>query len=196
MHRANCVLRKYPDHSDPDFFEEVMAAVDDLQALGLDFEVVEEESFERNLHIVWEAQEELGSLTLTSDDQTEICSIAVAVAKAHDLRKIIEALQGSLGCWTLDELQHAARTQRVMQPNLLLQLALVARRLDRETLELLRSSLQHRFPQVRYYAAYGVGILLWSEFIPDLELLLKGEPDSDVEEMAQRALAGCQQQLR
>lgn len=193
MHRIECILRNEPDPNEPEFFERFMRAVDTLSQKGFAFDLESEEEVDGALHLVWVERDELGELTLIKDQTSGISSVAVAVPKVADLKCIEEVLNQHLDIVPLSELLASSPNGLATQPNILLKIALIAvhQHIDPEVVSILQRGLEHRLPQLRYYAAFGIGVTTWPVFILDLERLLKLEPDVDVSTMAERALDVC-----
>lgn len=197
MHRAQSILRDDPDPNEPAFYDRIMAAVGELARFGYRFALESEEESIDSLSLHWEEADELASISLVKDLDTGVCSVSVVAPRASDVRRITEVTGEKLDYVALSELHERARTTLSREPTLLIKIALAAgAQPDPETVNILQRALEHRFPNVRFYAAWAMGITAWPLFAPDLEKLLKLEPDDDVEDMAERALAGCQREGR
>ncbi len=198
MHRARLILAGDPHPNDPEFFERVMAAVDATRHLNILFDFDSEEIDADGTHsLLWAERDELSTISLVKDMHTSLCVVTVTVPKAADLRKISEVLGEHLEFVSLPEMVESVRASIVREPEMLLKIATVAGpRADPDLVNIFVKALDHRLPGVRYYAAYAAARTLWPVFIPELERLLKLEPDEDVREMAEHALEGCQQEVR
>ncbi len=198
MHRDHLVLTGDPHPNEPEFFGRVMEAVDATRQLGILFDFNSEEIDADGTHrLLWSERDELSTISLVKDEQTSLCVVTVTVPKASDLRRISALLAQHLEFTDLPEMIGAVRDSVVREPEMLLKIATVAgSRPDPEIVNLVVKALEHRLPGVRYYAAYAAARTLWAVFIPELERLLKLEPDDDVREMAEQALEGCQQEAR
>lgn len=197
MHRARSILRDDPDPNDAAFYDRVMAAVGELARYGYRFAFESEEESLESIQLHWEEADELASIALVKDLDTAVCSLDVRATRSADVRRITDVIGEMLDFVSLAELQESARTRLVRFPTLLVKIALVAgSQPDPESVEIIRNALDHRFPQVRFHAAWAMGITGWAVFEPDLERILKLEPDDEVSDMAERALAACQREGR
>jgi len=197
MHRQNLVFRDDPDPDDGAFFEGLMAAVNELNQIGYRFAFETEEHGVDEITMVWEDADELGVLTLVKDLDTEVCSMQVLGMRLADVRRIREHLEAHLDIVPIEELAERARTAVAREPTVLVKLAIAADdTVDPDLVPVFQRALEHRLSPVRYYAAWAIAIVRWPRFIPDLESLLKLEPDEDVEAMAEQALAGCRLEER
>lgn len=192
MHRIYSVFRDDLDPDDDVFFDELAAAFDDLALFGYHFEFESDEAFDKTLQLVWAEVEELATASVIKERETGMCYLVITAGRRSDARLIQQTLAKSFDFAELEDLQRQAEKQLLWHPIWLVKMALAAsHRRDAHSVELIRGGLSHRSPNVRFHAALAAAHTRWSVLVPDLERLLKGEPDARTRQMAARALDLC-----
>ena len=196
MHRQECVLANYPSFED-DAAEDLMDAVDSLAGLGFRFELnVDDALADGTVHMTWIEHNERLFLTFSAIPDVKVASFHVAGPKLSEVRSACAQLAKALDTVSVGELVDASKSGLMRRPEVLAKLGLLADRSDAAAIEAIERGLNSRFPNVRYHAAYAVSLMRLPTFIPELQRLLKGEPDANVSEMAEHALRMCDRNER
>lgn len=195
MHQSQCVFAHDPNPEDAVFFDQLAEAIESLAAFGLffDFEV-EETLVDGTLQLIWVERSELAVLTLVKDGDSGVCYAILEASRRGDLRKMQRVLSDRLSVSSIAELQESASSGLMRDPTRLIRLAIAiyGHAPDSTTIGLIRAALQHRHPMVRRSAAQAAGLTSWAVFVPELESLLKGEPNPEVVLAAQYGARACQ----
>lgn len=195
MHRICHVIEGDPGPDSDTFFAAFDAATVSLEAIGFYFELESDESFpDGATHMVWVEDDERATLSIVMEPELELCYIVVTASQKKHFRLVEGAITQHVPCVPYDTLLDAVQQPRALMwdSQLLVKLGVAAgERPDSPTLELLRKGLAHRSPRTRYHAALATAHVRWPELIPDLERVLKGEPELHVQDMARRALDLC-----
>ncbi|MCL2325283.1 MAG: HEAT repeat domain-containing protein [Proteobacteria bacterium] len=198
MHNRRCVFRDEPNPNDPVFFEAVMGVIHELGRQGLIFELMsDEESEPIRLHqITWQyAEDPQTEISLVHDLHNGVCYLTVQSKLGWLPRQVVSAFEAAIACYAIADLISACE-QRFFEPYLLIALGLLARKPDPDIIRVLSKALDHSLTAVRYCASRAVAYTKWGAFVPDLEMLLKLEPDAGVREMAEHALSVCSRSFR
>lgn len=194
MHHERTVFVGDPDPNDPAVFERLMAAMASLEKKGLRFELIsDEESKPLDLHqLTWQLAEDTQTeVAFVRDCHNLMGYVTAKSSKSSIVRDIIDAFEAQLPTTSQQELVESANSRLTLEPNVLLKLALIARKNDPEVMDILRKASDHRLPAVRYCAVRAMAITQWHAFSEDLESTLKLENDADVRDMAEHALHIC-----
>jgi hypothetical protein len=193
MHRYTYVFADDPDPSDDAFFGQLDRAFGGLEALGYEFTFESEETFpDETQQLVWEEAEERVRATVIKDGVSGLCYLVLTAGRRADAREVFRALERMLEFASLEHLLAETPRRMLFHPIWLVKLALAAGdKPESHVLAVLREGLTHQGPALRLHAAMAVAQVRWPAMIPDLEQLLKGEPDNRVRQMARQALEWC-----
>lgn len=193
MHRYSYVFADDPDPEDDGFFGKLERAFTNLEGLGYEFEFDSEETFaDGSQQLIWEEVEERARATVVKEAASGLCYLVLTAGRRADAREVYRALSRYLAFASVEELAAEAPRRMLFQPIWLVKLALAAgEKPEAHTLSLVREGLRSPGGNVRLHAAMAAAHGRWPALIPDLEQLLKGEPEQRVREVARRALELC-----
>lgn len=192
MHKRRCVFKDYPDTNDVEFFEKIMVVIRSLAEDGVALELMSDETSQvTELHqMTWQSPDEVAELSIIRDFHDEICYASMSSKQSWISRRGRELFHATIPCYSIEELIQAC-SKRFFDAELLIALGLLGRKPDAEMIRTIAAALDHSSARVRYCAARAAGITQWSAFVPDLEMMLKMESDTNARQAAEHAFEVC-----